>query len=100
MYNLQGNDDCIVSFSREELNYCEYPRSIFIDHEGDLEAEGDIVMPIPYLNGSELEVFREFLRGFHWVCGRRASGVGISPFGELASSGLSLRGLRGQVCRL
>ena len=60
MYNLQGNDDCIVSFTKEELEYCSYPQSIFIDWDGEVE-EGRL-MPIHCMTGAELEALREFLR--------------------------------------
>jgi hypothetical protein len=57
MYNLQGSDDCIVSYSKEEISHCDYPWNVFSD-----ECESEIVpMPVPYLTGPELELLREFL---------------------------------------
>jgi hypothetical protein len=57
MYNLQGSDDCIVSYSKEQIQHCSYPWNVFSD-----ECESEIVpMPVPYLTGPELELLREFL---------------------------------------
>lgn len=57
MYNLQGSDDCIVSFSKEEIKLCSYPWNIFADY-----CDDEIIpVPVHYLNGSELESLREFL---------------------------------------
>lgn len=57
MYNLQGNDNCIVSFSKEQIQHCSYPWNIFSD-----ECESEFIpIPVPYLTGGDLELLREFL---------------------------------------
>lgn len=58
MYNLQGSDDCIVSFSKEEVQRCSYPCSVFADYYRDDEY---IPVPVHYLTGAELESLRDFL---------------------------------------
>jgi hypothetical protein len=58
MYNLQGSDDCIVSFSKEQAKLCSYPWSVFEDYSDEQDM---IPMPISYLTGNELESLRDFL---------------------------------------
>ena len=57
MYNLQGNDDCIVSFTDKQLVFCDYPRTIFCEDDNSKE----VPMPIPYMSGNELEMLHRFL---------------------------------------
>ena len=67
MYNLQGNDDCIVSFSKEELIWCVYPQSVFMDEGAGSETGSETgrkntIMPVHCMTGAELLGLRAFLR--------------------------------------
>jgi hypothetical protein len=60
-YFVKSNNDVLIQFTKDQLNYCEYAKNIFTDGDGNW-IESDEPLDAIYLDNVELKHFQIFLK--------------------------------------